>query len=456
VRQWIETVVPLAVHKMTRDCQTAKSCGVLSDFVCGLSERAGIGCLVVNVPGHFLNVFPLDDGGGILLDTTALQFQLPYGSYRDTDEPEEQALIRKRFRAAELDPFSVVKVERISPAKFARLRTHEFKIGPMFTKRSIKKLEADMMTEVPDMGSKADFSPLDKAFATANPGARQRGMISNPPWVDEIVTANLRELTFRAPKGAEVVVENHDGHIHAPELGCGAYGCVLSTSDPNVVCKITSDVTEATFVRLMKERELAKTPGITRYLGVSELEGRRSGRAVYALWREAASDVGKLVDWDGTVDRLETPIDAARFANRLLQFRWFASMARYVLENAKDGYKTRGRAGEMAAWAAPRVTLDAAVKAYRQASKEESTFLDETQGPQRLALAIRACEIIADAMMLESPAGALVGESFLELRSAGILLADVHGGNVGRVQRPEHYDGWKVWVVTDPGHMILI
>lgn len=307
--------------------------------------------------------------------------------------------------------------------------------------------------------------------------------LENPPWVDEVVETNLRELTYRAPKGAEVLTETAGEHLHAPELGCGAYGCVLRTAVPGVVLKITSDPTEATFVQVLKDRGLANTPGITRYLGSSLLEGRRHGRALYALWREEADDVGELVAREETRQtpkvtakgstrptapprawtvpeldppRLETPVAALRFVDRLHQYRWYAETVRHVVENAKDQHRTRQHAAELAAWAAPQVDLAGAVETYKRDAAHELTILNEHRGPERMALALRGCEVLAEAMASESPAGALVGETFLELQGRGIVLADVHGGNVGRVLRPERYDRWKVWVVTDPGHMVLV
>lgn len=310
------------------------------------------------------------------------------------------------------------------------------------------------------------------------------GLLDNPPWVDEVVEANLRELTYRAPKGAEVVTEAAGGHLHAPELGCGAYGCVLRTAVPGVVLKITSDPTEALFVRALADRGLSGLMGITRYLGSSLLEGRRQGRALYALWREEADDVGELVTKEpvrqtpvvtakgsGTRStapprawtvpeldppRFETPVAALRFADRLHQYRWYADSVRHVLANAQDQDRTRQRATELSAWAAAEVDLEIAVQAYREDATGGLTMLVEHRGPERMALALRGCEVLAEAMASESPAGALVGEAFLEMRGKGIVLADVHGGNVGRVLRPERYGRWKVWVVTDPGHMVLV
>jgi hypothetical protein len=75
------------------------------------------------------------------------------------------------------------------------------------------------------------------------------------------------------------------------ELGCGHYGCVLPTSDPNVVLKVTTDDTEAEF------SELAYTlvaPICVTYHRTIHLDTKHQNRNVYLLWRDAAHNVGKL------------------------------------------------------------------------------------------------------------------------------------------------------------------
>jgi hypothetical protein len=47
----------------------------------------------------------------------------------------------------------------------------------------------------------------------------------------------------------------------------------------------------------------------------------------------------------------------------------------------------------------------------------------------------------------------LVADALLFLWREGILLADVHGGNLGRAARP---GAPRAVVITDPGHMIEV
>ena len=69
------------------------------------------------------------------------------------------------------------------------------------------------------------------------------------------------------------------------------------------------------------------------------------------------------------------------------------------------------------------------------------------RGPLRLAVALRLCDITAEIM--ENTYGCdTVGDALRYYLKEGILLADVHTGNVGTVERTPG------WVITDPGHAV--
>ena len=54
--------------------------------------------------------------------------------------------------------------------------------------------------------------------------------------------------------------------------------------------------------------------------------------------------------------------------------------------------------------------------------------------------------------MANTHAGSLIGEALGYYLEEGMLLADVHLGNIGEAV-PEGYDCWDL-VITDPGHMV--
>ncbi len=56
-------------------------------------------------------------------------------------------------------------------------------------------------------------------------------------------------------------------------LGCGHYGCVMSTDDPNVVIKITRDPTEAPVIKIIKElQERQDIQGFVRFFSITRLK----------------------------------------------------------------------------------------------------------------------------------------------------------------------------------------
>ena len=71
--------------------------------------------------------------------------------------------------------------------------------------------------------------------------------------------------------------------------------------------------------------------------------------------------------------------------------------------------------------------------------------------PQKLATCLRACQIQAT-MMANEPKGDLIGEALDFYLQKGLLLADVHVGNLGQVEREDFPR--PVWAITDPGHAV--
>ena len=76
-----------------------------------------------------------------------------------------------------------------------------------------------------------------------------------------------------------------------------------------------------------------------------------------------------------------------------------------------------------------------------------SKDLGPLRGAMRLAMALRLCELIAE-LMQNTDGSDLLGDALGHYLDKGILLADVHGHNVGKVERTPG------WVITDPGHAV--
>ncbi len=225
-----------------------------------------------------------------------------------------------------------------------------------------------------------------------------------------------------------------------PELswGCGSYGCVFPTPESGIVCKVTSDMTEAAFVSAAMS--LGKWPdGIVRYHKIFQLEDEHYyQRPVYVLWRQAAEGVGELYaqassDWH---KQRYGPGSCRSFIELLSQFQKEAARIRRAVLGARDKEKFLMRAQflEDKAWDRYRTVGGHGVK-----------------GAELVAYKRLECRSLAHFMMGEE-CGGLVGGALDFYLDQDLLLADLHLGNIGEAI-PEDYEDYEV-VITDPGHMV--
>ncbi len=117
----LSRLIPTAVAYMVEVVGSFKSCGQISQAMAEAATAEGIPAHVTSRPGHFFNVFPVDIGGAIVVDVTQLQFSLPCGSPRDTDDPIEKAQVRTAMAEALEDPMTAVTIKTVSPAQLARM-----------------------------------------------------------------------------------------------------------------------------------------------------------------------------------------------------------------------------------------------------------------------------------------------------------------------------------------------
>jgi hypothetical protein len=286
---------------------------------------------------------------------------------------------------------------------------------------------------------------------------------ANPPWADKAIKQYCELLEgYAAERGLPMPLL--DRCVPVDELGCGHYGCVYSTVDPEVVFKITSDETEAHFIGcyLQLRDKIGKNFGIVDYKTVVRLSGlTHQRRNLYGIWRESAYYVGNW--WAMGKMKIETTSssmlseDAAevresmkrnyfaeqiRTVQRLLKF--FGLFARTFRSSLKGKWSSGNKAvyDEIAdAWQ-KRLDVDFDIDyGFKIASA--------SRGVWRLAYCLRACETIAELLESEYLGVALGGALGLFL-SQGLLLADVHEGNLGvRAGQVEP-------IITDPGHLIML
>lgn len=251
------------------------------------------------------------------------------------------------------------------------------------------------------------------------------------------------------------------GRLHVEELGCGNYGCVLPTDQPEVVVKITVDKSEARFVALTLDVPRLQSPGLTAYYAIERLPGSRSlqwdqsPRKIYALWRAAAHDVGR-VELDlfrRTIPKtLKREIDD--FIVRSNRFRDWASELQDI-DLSSDGYMYDLIPAALLRKGADLVSVDDALLVQVQAVPEQPSLTEHIDNTWRIRAAslIAACRAEATLMAAYAPeAGGLVGQTLLSLMDEDIVLADVHAGNLGRLKDGRH----GKLVIVDPGHAVLL
>lgn len=253
---------------------------------------------------------------------------------------------------------------------------------------------------------------------------------------------------FRGPRGT----------LSVEPLGCGHYGCVLRTSTLDVVLKITTDASEAAFVATVLG--MANPPyGLVRYHAIVRLPGSYRNQNVYAIWREEAFDVGEVPSLELQSRRDFDGASARMFVRRLMAFKVAAAEARKYLSAVKDPVDvlraSEGYAREAYERAAVRFADDGSLGSSHYAGSGEAMdaalrFSRWTRGPQRVAMCIALCRLQAE-MMHSDPYGAEVGAALEGMLDDGILLADVHTNNLGRVFR-EGFGSDGMPVITDPGH----
>lgn len=248
------------------------------------------------------------------------------------------------------------------------------------------------------------------------------------------------------------------------EYGCGHYGCVYPTSNPDTVFKLTTDVSEAHFIACLKELEAEQNfdfDGLVKYnalVGVPNAKIR--GKNVFALWRQEAYFVGS---WGSNVDQV-APGNSKQYVRQtarevshlIMQVKGASHAVRSILnkllkknvplQNNDDYWSAVGTAmklvldgnyqeGIIDNDGNPRI-----VSPFDQGDLFRDLFGNIGNKPDKVgaAVAFYLTLVFYQSDMLESTyMGDAVGRAFNELTRKGLLLADVHLGNIGLVMKPE-------------------
>lgn len=284
---------------------------------------------------------------------------------------------------------------------------------------------------------------------------------NGPAWSDEAISHNweaLREklpdrwLPIRAPDAKLTRRPVFD------EYGCGSYGCVYPTRDPEVVFKLTSDPTEADFVALTEKLRL-RTPGIVRYHEIFRMEGernrtrmyKRTHSALYCIIRESAEQVGEM-ESAGGMDAWGLPTPDREQAHAMLgllkSFKEIAGAVRHGVQELGEEFARHV--------SSDRCHDDPAdflfpAKARRWDSQVDLHLPAWWPDDRKGVLAYHSLLVIAKKME-KLPIGFWIGSALRSMLLKGMLLADVHSKNVGVVRRGRD----EAWVITDPGHLVRL
>jgi hypothetical protein len=284
---------------------------------------------------------------------------------------------------------------------------------------------------------------------------------NGPSWSDEAIAFNWDALRDRLP-AAWLPVRVHDTELTKravfDEYGCGSYGCVYATREPDVVFKATSDPTEADFISLVQALKL-RMPGVVRYHRIFLMDGLRkrdrvgariTHSALYAIVRESADEVGKMNEGQGA-DRQQ----AQMVLGLLTSFKEIASALRHGVQHIGESFGRKAFSAQYPDDPEDHI-LPAKAGDLRPSSRVRPAQVDlhlpeDWPDERKGALAYQALLVIARRMG-RIPLGFWIGDALETLTLKGLILADVHHKNIGIVKRGPD----DAWVITDPGHLVRL
>lgn len=215
-------------------------------------------------------------------------------------------------------------------------------------------------------------------------------------------------------------------------FGCGAWGCVWPTKTPEIAFKLTLDAHEARFVECAKKLE-GWPIGISKHFACDYIKESYYQRTVWALWRERAISMDRTHQWnDGETEH------GKRFRFSLEGFCNFSLAALPSLEHSKIVLSNK--------------PIDLPTKhEIMEASKTSfgaRNLCRRHRGERRVAFALKIARMFAEEERAYGFAPT-VPDALLWYLDRGIVLADVHEGNIGLIDR----NGIPTPAIIDPGHV---
>jgi len=271
--------------------------------------------------------------------------------------------------------------------------------------------------------------------------------LRDTPWVDTSFAKLWERIEAASPRPEWMPIRRPGKRVTMKEYGCGYYGCVMPTSDPTVVCKLTTDVTEAVFVAAVLSFP-QKSPvydGLVRYYAVYELphdvvssivpaDRNPEGRA-FVLWREAVDEVG--------LGREREVVN-----NHLYNYKKSARSMLMSLDALKHidggGFDKILKFMELP---------DSVLEGELKAAKPEGTPEEQARfWTLRYIWFVRSIPPTLVSIGGGRPILSGLKKTLTYLYSKGLVLEDLHAGNFGYVKRPGGVGAELV--ITDPGHAL--
>lgn len=267
----------------------------------------------------------------------------------------------------------------------------------------------------------------------------------------------VQSSTDRIIRDNRSIIEKSVSHDWLPQklLGCGHYGCVYSTKDSKVVCKVSTDPTESIFINLAMGFD-GWLEGIVRYHQVLELPSTYRKRGVFMVWRESAFDVGNVLTMYRfnklTTSERNDVYQQIRMVKNLSIFQAGAYNVRKSINNVPEPANFIKTVIQQRTFFVDFIEWFDGLSVDKIAEKLDRSFKGLNR-QSRLDLGLQMINFALDTMQSEE-LSYYVGEALQFYLDRGILLADVHAGNIGRVEREDFTR--PLVVITDPGHAVLL
>ncbi len=267
----------------------------------------------------------------------------------------------------------------------------------------------------------------------------RRKVKSNPAWTDAILFDFCDSIKRAAKKHnlPQPILDSDCKIEDRSELGEGVYGVVWTTEAADCAFKLSTDSSEAHFIQTaidLRRKGIADPAGIVDYRAVFALPVQHDDLDVFAIWREQATHVGlpceipksdkEMISFVNLLDKFYNTSDTV-FALAFAEQTEYSDMNQYF------------------AWIKERVDL-ANILIDGGKLPYDSTF----------AKLLARCYKLAIEIEESGEPGRHIGHALRTYFENGILLCDVHGNNVGTVDRTGRCR--ESWVLTDPGHALIL